>query len=130
MWLLDDVGTIVGATTVQEHPPPWGWTQEQLAEPAHYLYTTVTDPAYQAAKPGTLISWWAVDRAAREGKSWVRRGCLFPGLVRYYERQGFTLYHEVRRTRHTVFLMGRRAEPIAGLDRMFTDGATLAVPQD
>ncbi|KWX02634.1 hypothetical protein LI90_3677 [Carbonactinospora thermoautotrophica] len=122
MWVLeDDGGRIVGCTTVQEETPPWGWTPEELAEPAHYLYTTVTDPAYRAFKPGTLIAWWAVDRAAQVGKSWVRRGCFFPGLVRYYERQGFTLFHEVQRTRRRVYLMGRRAERIAGLERMFAD---------
>nr|WP_207387178.1 GNAT family N-acetyltransferase [Frankia sp. Cppng1_Ct_nod] len=124
MWVLEDGGRIVGCTTVQDQTPPWGWTPEELAEPAYYLYTSVTDPAFQRFKLGTLMAWWAVDRAAREDRSWVRRGCMFPGLVRYYERQGFTLYHEVRRTRNRVFLMGRRAERIAGLERMF------AVPGD
>ncbi|WP_274562372.1 hypothetical protein [Streptomyces spiramyceticus] len=68
---------------MQEHTPPWGWTEQELSEPAHCLYTTVTDPAYRVHKPGTLIVLWAVDRAAHEGKDWVRRGCMFPGLVRY-----------------------------------------------
>ncbi len=117
MWVLEnDESHIVGCTTVQEETPPWGWTPAELAEPAHYLFTTVTDPAYRAHKPGTLIALWAVDHAAREGKRWVRRGCMFSGLVGYYRTQGFTLLHEVQRTHNRVYLMARRAERIAELE--------------
>jgi hypothetical protein len=120
MWVLEDEGgRIVGCTTVLTSTPSWGWTEQELAEPAYYLYTSVTDPAYQAIRPGTLMAWWAVDKAARDGRDWVRRGCLFPGLVRYYQRQGFTLAHEVQRTHHRVYLMGRRAEALPELARMF-----------
>lgn len=86
----------------------------------------MTDPAYREHKPGTLIALWAVDRAAREGKRWVRRGCMFPGLVDYYRTQGFALLHEVQRTRNRVYLMARRAERIAELERMFKGGDTHA----
>jgi GNAT superfamily N-acetyltransferase len=130
MWVLaDGDNRIVGCTTVQEVTPPWGWTPEELIEPAYYLYTSVTDPAYQRLKPGTLMAWWAVDRAARDGKSWVRRGCMLPGLVRYYECQGFILYHQVERTRNTVYLMGRRAARIAELSRMFAAVDLTRVPR-
>lgn len=124
MWLLveDSPERIVGCTTIQQQTPPWGWTEQELAEPADYLYSTVTDPADREHRPGTIIALWAVDRAAREGKHWVRRGCMFPGLVRYYETQGFKLFHEVQRTRNRVYLMGRRAEPIEELPRLFNVG--------
>ncbi|RLV10372.1 GNAT family N-acetyltransferase [Streptomyces griseocarneus] len=119
MWVLeDDSARVVGCTTVQEETPPWGWTPEELAEPAYYLFTTVTDPAYRAHKPGTLIALWAVDHAAREGKLWVRRGCMFPGLVRYYETQGFSLLHEVQRTHNRIHLMARRAERLPELSQI------------
>ncbi|MBV9013448.1 MAG: hypothetical protein JO272_15655 [Pseudonocardiales bacterium] len=98
--------------------PSWRALAPELAEPAYYLYTSVTDPAYQPIRPGTLMAWWAVDKAARDGRDWVRRGCLFPGLVRYYRRQGFTLVHEVQRTHHRVYLMGRRAEVLPELAGM------------
>ena len=120
MWVLEgDGGRIVGCTTVLTSTPPWGWTERELSEPAYYLYTSVTDPAYQAIRPGTLMALWAVDKAARDGRDWVRRGCLFPGLVRYYRQAGFTLVHEVQRTHHRVYLMGRRAEALPELARMF-----------
>ncbi|WP_405648536.1 GNAT family N-acetyltransferase [Streptomyces uncialis] len=117
MWVLAEeaTGRIVGCTTVQRETPPWGWTQEELAEPADYLYTTITDPSDRDHRPGTVIAHWAVDRAARTGRRWVRRGCMFPGLVRYYETQGFTLLHEVQRTHNRVYLMARKAEPVIGL---------------
>jgi GNAT superfamily N-acetyltransferase len=120
VWVLaEDDGRIIGCTTVQEQTPPWGWTDEELNEPAHYLYSTVTDPAYRDRKPGTVMALWAVDRAARHGRTWVRRGCHFPGLVRYYETQGFRLMHEVQRTRTKVYLMGRRAERVTDMEDRF-----------
>lgn len=117
MWLLthEGSGKVIGATTVQRETPPWGWTEQELAEPADYLYTTITDPAERAQRPGTLIALWAVDRAARSGRAWVRRGCMFPGLVRYYETQGFRLIHQVQRTHHLVYLMARRAEQLSSV---------------
>jgi hypothetical protein len=125
MWVLaDGDGRIAGCTTIQDETPPWGWTPEELAEPAHYLYTSITDPAYQAHRPGTVLAWWAVDRAARMGRHWVRRGCTHPGLVRYYESQGFTLYHQVQRTTVTVYLLGRRATPIPELGGMLASFET------
>ncbi|MFI5803721.1 GNAT family N-acetyltransferase [Streptomyces sp. NPDC051561] len=117
MWLLTDqaTGRIIGCTTVQQETPQWGWTEQELAEPADYLYTTVTDPADRAHRPGTLIAQWAVDRAARTGKAWVRRGCMFTGLVAYYETQGFALIHEVQRTTNRVYLMARKAEELPAI---------------
>lgn len=120
VWVLaEDDGRVVGCTTIQEQTPPWGWTEEELHEPAHYLYSTVTDPAYRDTKPGTAMALWAVDRAARQGRTWVRRGCHFPGLVRYNETQGFTLVREVRRTHTSVYLMGRRAERVPDVEERF-----------
>ncbi|MFI9202309.1 GNAT family N-acetyltransferase [Streptomyces sp. NPDC053048] len=121
VWVLadDDTGKVIGFITVQDQTPQWGWTDEELAEPAHYLYSSVTDPAYRPHKPGTTMALWAVDRAAHEGKVWVRRGCTFPGLVVYNETQGFTLLHEVQRTHTKVYLMSRRAEAVPDLSERF-----------
>lgn len=122
VWVLaEDDGKIIGCTTVQEHTPPWGWTDEELSEPAHYLYTSVTDPAYRGRKPGTLMGLWAVDQAAQQDKQWVRRGCNFPGLVAYNRTQGFELLHEVQRTHSRIYLMGRRAEQITDLQERFAE---------
>ncbi|WP_063806066.1 hypothetical protein [Streptomyces kanamyceticus] len=117
MWLLthEGSGKVIGCTTVQRETPPWGWTEQELAEPADYLYTTVTDPAERAQRPGTLIALWAVDRAARSGRAWVRRGCMFPGLVHYYETQGFRVIHQVQRTHNLVYLMARRAGQLTSI---------------
>ncbi|MEU7168374.1 GNAT family N-acetyltransferase [Streptomyces morookaense] len=121
VWVLadDETEKITGFITVQGQTPPWGWTDEELAEPAHYLYSSVTDPAYRRHKPGTAMALWAVDRAAAEGKQWVRRGCNFPELVAYNKTQGFKLFHEVQRTNSRVYLMGRRAEFVKDLRERF-----------
>jgi hypothetical protein len=64
MWVLEDEGgRIVGCTTLLTSTPPWGRTEQELAEPAYYLYTSATDPAYQAIRPGSLMP----------GGRWTRR---------------------------------------------------------
>ncbi|CAO5170419.1 hypothetical protein FAIPA1_20406 [Frankia sp. AiPs1] len=88
-----------------------------FADDATYLYSTCTHPAYRTTHPGTLIARWAVDHAARQGRRRVRRGCYFPGLVTYYQQQGFALRHTVERTHRTVYLLARRAEQRAAGDR-------------
>ncbi|MFJ8000776.1 GNAT family N-acetyltransferase [Streptomyces sp. NPDC096310] len=119
MYVLEADGRPIGCTTVTESTPPMAWTDEELAEPALYLYTTVTHPETVPWKPGTLIALWAVDRAAKEEKLWVRRGCRFPGLVSYYQRQKFTVIHELQKTHGPMYLMGRRAERITDLEDRF-----------
>ncbi|RBM23313.1 hypothetical protein [Streptomyces sp. PT12] len=85
------------------------------------------DPALRHLRPGTLMAWWAVDpggaRGAGEGRAWVRRDCLWPDLVRYYEEQGFTLFHEVERDAYRLFMLGRRAERVETLPESFRAGA-------
>ncbi|MEU7149987.1 hypothetical protein AB0B79_01885 [Streptomyces sp. NPDC039022] len=74
MWGFTDhtTGRIVGCTTVQQQTPLWGWTEQELAEPADYLYSTGTDHVC------SLLALWSVGRAARSGRSWVRQGCMPP----------------------------------------------------
>jgi len=110
MWVLEDAGRIVGCTTVTTHSPPKDWTPEEATEPSLYLFTTVTDPAYRKYKPGTLIALWAVDRAARQGLRWVRRGCYFPELVKYYQTQGYDLVKEQDRSAGHLYLLAREAK--------------------
>lgn len=110
VWALEMDGRIVGRTTVLEGGSPIGWTDAERAEPALYLYTTVTAPSLRHMKLGTLIALWAVDRTARLGAAWVRRGCLASELARYYQSQGFVLVREVEYQTHRIHLLARRAE--------------------
>lgn len=110
MWVLTAEERIVGCTTVTTQAPPKDWTAREAEEPSLYLFTTVTDPAYREHRPGTLIAWWAVDQAARQGRRWVRRGCYFPKLAEYYESQGYTLVKEQERSAGHLYLLARRAE--------------------
>ncbi len=112
MWVLETERRIVGCTTVMAQAPPKDWTPEEAAEPSLYLFTTVTDPVYREHGPGTLIALWAVDRAARQGRKWVRRGCFHPELVKYYATQGFALVKEQERSAGHLYLLARRAERI------------------
>ena len=73
---------------------------------------------YRRHRPGLLMASWAVDRAARDGRAWVRLGCLEDRLVRYYAAQGFRLVREVSRGSERMRLMARPAEPLAELQAL------------
>lgn len=123
VWVLELDGRVVGRTTLQDQGPPWGWTDAEKHEPALYMTTSITDPAFRGMKPGTLMAWWAVDQAAQRGASWVRRDCLFPELVRYYQTQGYDLVREVEHGRHRFFMMARAAERL-DMANMFARAST------
>ncbi|MEV5829171.1 GNAT family N-acetyltransferase [Spirillospora sp. NPDC052242] len=111
VWVLeDDEHGVVGQMLVQEQGPPWGWTDEERDEAALYLSGSITDPALRAGKPGTVMAWWAVDRAARLEVPWVRRHCHVERLARYNRTQGFALVREEQRTHARLYMMARRAE--------------------
>ncbi|WP_435057834.1 GNAT family N-acetyltransferase [Streptomyces sp. bgisy060] len=96
MWVLTEHGDrILGCTTILRTAAPWIWTTGEAADTAYYLNGTITDPAERHRKLGTLIAHWAVDRAAREGISRVRRDCSSPTLASYYLAQNFQLIRRV-----------------------------------
>lgn len=109
-------GRLVGCTSLYDETPHWGWTDNERAESAFFLATTFTHPAWRTERPGALIAWWTLGQAARTGKEWVRRGCGYLPLVRYYrDIQGFKLLHTTERHGHPAYLLARRAEHIPGL---------------
>lgn len=117
MWLLcTDPGTsstteeIVGCTTVLDRGTSEGWTAEERADDALYLFSTVTHPEYRGLRPGAIISRWAVDQAARQGRACVRLSCFGPGLARYYQDQGFEPVREVPADGGDLHLLARRSE--------------------
>jgi hypothetical protein len=111
VWVLDD-GTagVVGQTMVQREGPPFGWTDAERAEPALYLSGTITQPAARALQPGSLIAWWAVDLAARQGVPWVRRHAHVLQVAAYGQTQGFGLVREEQRTHARLWMLARKAE--------------------
>ncbi len=121
VWVLaDSDGTLLGCTTATDDTPPLGWTEQERAEPATFLVSTVTDPARVGDGVGMVIAFWALDHAARQGHQWVRRGVLTDdqganrGLVRYYRRQGWRVVRSMthpRRPDITVWSLARPAEP-------------------
>lgn len=127
MWVLTADDQVIGCTTLANDRPAWGWTPEEAAQDALYLFTTCTHPGWRHAKPGSLIAWWAVDKAARDGKEFVRRGTVETGLVRYYSAQGFELVHEVQRKNNLVYLMARRAQRLPEVERMFAAGSAVLI---
>ncbi|MFI6036043.1 GNAT family N-acetyltransferase [Streptomyces sp. NPDC051315] len=118
-WVLEHArGRVVGCTTVSDRPLDEGWSSAERDEPALYLNTTVTDPAWRQHRPGALLAAWAVRRAAATGRTWVRRGCTSEGLLRYYrDGQGFDLVRTVRSGGTMTHLLARHvAGPVGPTD--------------
>jgi hypothetical protein len=111
VWVLDhEAAGVIGQTVVQRQGPPWGWTDAERAEPALYLSGSITDPAAKALRPGSLMAWWAVDLAARQGVPWVRRHAQVPQVAAYDQAQGFHLVREEQRTHARLWMLARKAE--------------------
>ncbi|MFG3437576.1 GNAT family N-acetyltransferase [Nonomuraea sp. NPDC047897] len=115
VWVLVDSSSdaVIGVTSVYEQASPLLWPDEaEREQPSFFLATTVTDPAYVEHRPGCLIAWWALDRAARQGRMWVRRGTgPYDGLVRYYrDVQGWSVVRTVQHQGVTAYALERRAE--------------------
>ena len=70
------------------------WPDDNLAG---YLHSMAVRPAMQGQNVGGLILFWAMMRAKREGKQFLRLDCLARNgrLRHYYENQGFSHRGEV-----------------------------------
>ncbi|HVK23361.1 MAG TPA: ASCH domain-containing protein [Actinokineospora sp.] len=131
VWVLVDTdGVILGCTTASTDTPTLGWTEQERADPATFLLSTITDPIRAGQGVGMVIAFWALDHAARQGHHWVRRGVLTDdqganrGLIRYYRRQGWRVVRAVahpRRADITVWSLARPAER-QPLDAVFGEG--------
>jgi len=110
VWVLDDEASgVIGQTVLQRQGPPFGWTEAERAEPALYLSGSITDPAAKPVRPGSLMAWWAVDLAAREGVPWVRRHAQVSQVAAYDQAQGFSLVREEQRTHARLWMLARKA---------------------
>jgi hypothetical protein len=128
VWVLDDEAAgVIGQTVVQEQGPPFGWTETERAESALYLSGSITDPAAKVLRPGSLIAWWAVDLAARQGVPWVRRHAQVPQVAAYDQAQGFDLVREEQRTHARLWMLARKAERL-DLSRWFGPGFREGTP--
>lgn len=124
MWVLtENHDRLVGCTTILRTAAPWAWSASEADEPAFYLSGTVTDPAERHRKLGTLIADWAVDRAARQDISRVRRDCTSPALAAYYEKQNFCLMRRITTPGGNIsYALERRSERIPELTKWFMNG--------
>jgi hypothetical protein len=77
---------VIGCTCLFDESLAWFWTEAERAEPAIFMATTVTDPAYAGERVGCQLAWWVLGHAARAGRAWVRGGTTEAALVRYYGR--------------------------------------------
>ena len=120
VWVLvEDDERVVGCTTLFEDVPTPGWAAAPQREPAFFLATAVTPPRLPAAPARTAeMAAWAVDRAAREGRAWVRLECVRDRLVPYFAAQGFRLVREVPRGTERLRLMARPAKRLPELGKL------------
>lgn len=119
MWVITGVDDVaLGCTIVLDTLGKAVFTDEERAEESLVLVSTLTDPASIGEGLGSRIAWWAVDRAGREGKAWVRRVTSEEGLVRYYKFQGFDVVRVREFQGRPVVGMQRRAQLLGPMDRL------------
>jgi len=70
------------------------WPDDNLAG---YIHSMAVHPGMQGQNVGGVILFWAMMKARREGKQFLRLDCLAGNgrLRRYYEDQGFTYQREI-----------------------------------
>ncbi|MGW0704939.1 GNAT family N-acetyltransferase [Streptomyces sp. NPDC002643] len=125
VWVLAEGHQLIGCTTVFTRTPEWGWTALELEQSAYFLATSFTHPAHRREQPGRLMAWWALDRAAHENVTWVRRGTFSERLMTYYrDVQGWDLVHTPTRKGRTAYLMARRSEAMPVLAGLIKDSGT------
>jgi predicted N-acetyltransferase YhbS len=129
VWVLTagEDGEVAGCTSLYPQSPPWFWTEAEQAEPALFMATTVTSPAFAGQRLGALIAWAALDLAARAGRTRVRRSTTETGLVRYYrDVQGWQVVRQMERQGFLVTGMEREAGPQHGLPVRIADAGVPA----
>ncbi|MFB6518711.1 GNAT family N-acetyltransferase [Streptomyces sp. NPDC056401] len=109
MWVLEMGGRIAGATILLDQPGTAVFTPEEREETCYVLTSTITDPNHAGRHLGDIIATWALEKAAADGRTWVRRVTSEEGLERYYKAQGFETLRSRPFKGATLRAMQRRA---------------------
>ncbi|GAA4564713.1 GNAT family N-acetyltransferase [Planotetraspora kaengkrachanensis] len=93
MYLLDDGIDPVPAATmaVDAHADPEFWSAPDRPHDALYVHKLAVSRAYSGQGLGEVLLGWAVARAARTGRRWLRLDCAKDNtrLQAYYRGLGF-----------------------------------------
>ncbi|TLW89244.1 GNAT family N-acetyltransferase [Saccharomonospora piscinae] len=86
----DDSSAPVGSLCL-EGPDTDFWTQQEVQQPASYLYKFMLAAAARGTGLGDALLNWACKRAASQGNRWLRLDCWRSNtaLHDYYIRRGF-----------------------------------------
>ncbi|WP_416975752.1 GNAT family N-acetyltransferase [Streptomyces sp. 4F14] len=108
-YVLEKDDTVVGCTILLDRPGTTVFTEAERDEPSYVLTSSVTDPLYRGQRLGARIADWAREKAAGDGRTWVRRVTTEAQLADYYKTQGFDVLRVVERDGHPVWGMQRKA---------------------
>ncbi|MEU5433784.1 GNAT family N-acetyltransferase [Streptomyces sp. NPDC020719] len=108
-YVLERNGVAVGCTILLDKPGTAVFTEAEREEPCYVLTSSVTDPLYRGQRLGERIAEWALEKAAGDGRVWVRRVTTEGRLADYYKAQGFDVLRVVERNGHPVWGMQRKA---------------------
>ncbi|MDT5017028.1 MAG: hypothetical protein QOD39_3188 [Mycobacterium sp.] len=111
-------GDIVGSLSLDAGDPDF-WTEDELREPALYLYKFIIRSDHRGNGLGDVLLDWSGYRTELSGNLWLRLDCWRdnPGLHKYYLDRGFS--YLTTRT-HPVRMSGALFERPAEL-RLATD---------
>lgn len=129
VWVChDEDGVLRGVTSLLSEMPDGTWRGDELTDRALLLTGTWTDPQARSDRLGALMAWWALDYAAEQGATWLRRITSSSRLMEYHQQQGWTLQRTAHKGRTPQHLLTRRALPVPGLRALITASADTPVP--
>ncbi|WP_097233888.1 GNAT family N-acetyltransferase [Streptomyces zhaozhouensis] len=88
--VVDDKGPMA-TVTLDNEPEPDLWTKEELDTPSFHLHKLIVSRRSSGLGIGTKILDWASNKAATDGKEWLRINAWTTNtkLHRYWESHGF-----------------------------------------
>lgn len=98
VFMVRDGGLTAATITVSSEAEEGLWTDEELAEPSHFVTKLTVARTHAGQNLGGRLLDWASNRAYRDGAKWLRLDAWTTNeaLQRYYLRQGFEYVRTVR----------------------------------
>ena len=128
VWVCHDEDDVLrGVASLLSVMPDGTWRGDEMKEHALLLTGTWTDPLARSDRLGALMAWWALDYAAKQGVTWLRRLTSSSRLLEYHQQQGWTFQRTAHSGRAPQHLLTRRALPVPGLRALITESADAPV---
>ncbi|MEU3836901.1 GNAT family N-acetyltransferase [Streptomyces microflavus] len=118
-FLAFEGGKPIATIQVDDFADPEFWTTEDRLDSALYVHRMAVTRSNSGVGVGGLLLDWASERAAEQGKRWLRLDAWKDnqGLHRFYEAAGFTLLRIVDLPHRRSGALFQRSTEVSDLNR-------------